>query len=408
MHILLIHQAFVGLDEAGGTRHIEMARYLAAHGHNVTVITGTTSYLTGVARSTAAVSTDKKEEIPGITVIHTWCYAALHRGFFSRLVSFFSFMFSSFLAGLRVRKVDVVWGTSPPIFQSFTAWLLAFIKRKPFLFEVRDLWPAFAIAMGVLDNPVLISLSLWLERFLYRRANQVVVNSPGFIEHVRGKGAQNIELVPNGVDVSMFQSDMDIHKKRQELGLDQKFVALYAGAHGPSNDLDVILEAAAILQKDYLIHFLLVGDGKEKIRLQSKAIQKGLRNITFLPPVKKNEMKTILACADVCIAILKPLELYKTTYPNKVFDYMAACKPVVLAIDGVIREVVENASAGLFSPPGDAIALADAVSKLSKEPEMVDQMGLAGREYVQTHFNRSMLSAQFEQILLRMLAKRNQ
>ena len=393
------------LDEAGGTRHIEMARHLAANGNRVTIITGTTSYLTGVKRASAGETQNKTEEIPGVTVIQTWCYAALHRGFIPKLLSFFSFMFSSFFAGLRVRSVDAVWGTSPPIFQSFTAWLIAFLKRKPFLFEVRDLWPAFAVAMGVLKNPILIRLSLWLERFLYRHADQLIVNSPGFIDHMREKGAQNIEVVPNGVDTSMFQPDIDPLTKRIELGLDQKFVVLYAGAHGPSNDLDVIVDAAAYLQQEHPIHFLLVGDGKDKIRLQSRVIQKGLRNITFLPPVKKNDMKNMLACADVCIAILKPLELYKTTYPNKVFDYMAAGKPVLLAIDGVIRSVVEEAGAGLFIPPGDPIAFAESTLRCLQEPEQVRQMGIAGKEYVTTHFNRSDLSAEFEKILLRLMEK---
>ncbi|MEL7643690.1 MAG: glycosyltransferase, partial [bacterium] len=153
MHILLIHQAFAGLDEAGGTRHIEMARQLASHGHKVTIITGTTSYLTGVKRQPGlgwklGSQPHVSQPEPGITVVHTWSYAALHKGFLHRLVSFFSFMMSSFLAGLRVRCVDVVWGTSPPIFQAFSAWLLSFLKRRPFLFEVRDLWPDFAVAMG--------------------------------------------------------------------------------------------------------------------------------------------------------------------------------------------------------------------------------------------------------------------
>jgi glycosyltransferase involved in cell wall biosynthesis len=414
MHILLIHQAFVGLDEAGGTRHIEMARQLTSHGHKVTIITGTTSYLTGVKRQPGPGRKLVDQPAPDITVIHTWSYAALHKGFLNRLVSFFSFMMSSFLAGLQVRRVDVVWGTSPPIFQAFSAWLLSFLKGVPFLFEVRDLWPDFAIAMGILQNRTLIALSKWLERFLYKRAERVVVNSPGYVEHVKTHGARAVSLVPNGVDAAMFSSPRDNSTARayasapgdvQKYGLENKFVVMYAGAHGPSNDLGVLIEAAALLQDDPAIHIILVGDGKDKPALMADAQARGLDNVTFIDPVAKNEMKGMFALADVCLAILKPIELYKTTYPNKVFDYMAAGRPVLLAIDGVIRQVVEEAKGGLFVPPGDARALADAIRALSQNPAQAKQMGINGQRYVREHFDRARFTNRFEQILWELVEK---
>jgi len=182
VHILLIHQAFASLDEPGGTRHIEMARVLVEKGHQVTIITSPVSYLTGktrFARRWKAV----EQPFPGVKILRVYTYPALHRSFFHRVLGFFSFMFSSFFVGLSVTRVDVVWGTSPPIFQGWTSWLLARLKGIPFLFEVRDLWPDFAIAVGVLRQKTLIHLSHWLESFLYRHADVLVVNSPGFIEH---------------------------------------------------------------------------------------------------------------------------------------------------------------------------------------------------------------------------------
>ena len=244
MHILLIHQAFAALDEAGGTRHIEIARHLASQGHRVTVLASPVSYLTGRVRSGRQAWVQKEYVETGITVLRTYTYSALHRSFLHRLLSFFSFMLSSFLVGLRVKQVDLVWGTSPPIFQGVTAWLLARLKGARFLFEVRDLWPAFAIAVGVLRNPVLIRLSLWLESFLYRRADRLVVNSPGFIPHVSGRGANWVELVANGADPEMFAPDCRGETFRRDHGLENAFVALYAGAHGLSNDLGVVLDAA--------------------------------------------------------------------------------------------------------------------------------------------------------------------
>jgi glycosyltransferase involved in cell wall biosynthesis len=295
--------------------------------------------------------------------------------------------------------VDLVWGTSPPIFQGATAWALARLKGVPFLFEVRDLWPAFAVAVGVLRHQLLIRASEWLERFLYRHADQVVVNSPGFIDHVQSRGASRVALLPNGSDTTMFDPQAGGSSFRQAHGLGDRFIALYAGAHGMSNDLEIVLEAAAQLADRPEIALVLVGAGKEKPSLQAKAQAMGLDNVHFLQPLPKTEMPEALAAADACIAILKPIPMYKTVYPNKVFDYMAAGRPVVLAIDGVIREVVERAGAGIAVPPGDASALADAIRSLAANPQNGRRMGLAGRRCVEESFDRAILAGKMAEIM---------
>ncbi len=406
MHILLIHQSFAALDEVGGTRHIEMARYLVQRGHRVTVIASTVNYLTGKSRTGRFRLAYRQDAEPGITILRAYTYPAFHRSFVHRFFSFISFMLSSFLAGLGVRGVDLVWGSSPPIFQGVTAWLLARLKGAPFLFEVRDLWPEFPIAVGVLRHPLFIRLSRWLERFLYRRADWVVVNSPGFLEHVRRRGARQVTLVPNGADPAMFDPAQDGAAFRARNGLEHKFVVLYAGAHGVSNDLGVVIDAAALLRDLPGVHFVLLGDGKDKPGLQTRAKELGLANVSFLPSVSKLDIPDALAGSDACIAILKPLEMYKTTYPNKVFDYMAAGRPVVLAIDGVVREVVETAGCGLFAQPGDAAAMAAAVRALAIDPDAARRMGAAGRSYVSRHFNRADLSRQLAELMEEMRAAR--
>jgi glycosyltransferase involved in cell wall biosynthesis len=402
MHILLIHQAFAALDEAGGTRHHELARYLRQRGHQVTIIASPVSYLTGSgADHRARVQVDDL----GVTIIRSYSLPALHRSFIWRVFSFISFMVSSFINGLFVRRVDLVWGTTPPIFQALTAWLLARLKGVPFLLEVRDLWPAFAVAVGVLKNKLLIRLSEFLERFLYRHADQVVVNSPGFIEHVAARGARKVTLVPNGADPDMFDPAAEGVHFRKEFGLEDCFVVLYAGAHGMSNDLDVVLAAAEILRADPSVRIVLLGSGKEKSRLCAEADQRQLEHLMFLPPVPKNEMPAALAGADACLAILKPIEMYKTTYPNKVFDYMAASRPVILAIDGVIRTVVEKAGAGLFVQPGNPQALADAIRQLANNPQKCRTMGMNGRNLIETRFSRNALAEKFALILDEMRKK---
>jgi glycosyltransferase involved in cell wall biosynthesis len=392
MHILIIHQAFASLDEPGGTRHFEFARLLASRGHRVTVIASPVSYITG------GHTKETHAEMEGVTILRAAVYDAHHKSFFHRVLAFFSFMISSFWIGLGVKRVDVVWGTSPPIFQGVTAWLLARIKGAKFLFEVRDLWPQFAIAVGVLKNPLLIHLTEWLERRLYRAADRVMVNSPGFSEHVQVRGARRVDLIPNGADPDMFDPNENGAAFRESNGLTDKFIALYAGAHGMSNDLTVILESASLLA-DTNIQIVLLGDGKEKPALQERAREMNLKNVTFLPSVPKTQMAHALAGADVCIAILKPIEEYKTTYPNKVFDYMAAGKPVILAIDGVIRDVVQRAGCGLFVQPGDALEMAQAIRSLAADPTPGREMGKSGREYLERNFSRAVIGEKLIDLL---------
>jgi glycosyltransferase involved in cell wall biosynthesis len=387
MHILLIHQAFAALDEAGGTRHYEFARLLAKNGHRVTIIASPVSYLTGEASSRNKQKREEPE--PGIVILRVGSTTPLHKSFIHRTLNFLGFMVASFFAGISVHKVDVVWGTSPPIFQGFTAWLLARLKRKRFLFEVRDLWPGFAIAVGVLKNKLLIRLSEWLEKFLYRHADIIMVNSPGFIPHLRQRGARRIELVPNGADASMFDPEATGEGFKRNNHLEGKFLVTYAGAHGISNDLEVVLQAAQILSKTPSIHFLFVGDGKEKTHLLRMAAALKLENVTFLPPVNKLEMREVLAASDACLAILKPIELFRTTYPNKVFDYMAAGRPVICAIDGVIREVVEQGQAGIFAQPGNPAAVATAVRQLYDDTDTRKRYGRNGRKSILKEFSRA-------------------
>ncbi|MBK9207215.1 MAG: glycosyltransferase family 4 protein [Anaerolineales bacterium] len=400
MHILIIHQAFASINEPGGTRHHEFARLLTTRGHKVTVIASPVSYITGNSTH------QSNSEIEGVTILRAAVYDAHHKSFIHRVLAFFSFMISSFWIGLGVKHVDLVWGTSPPIFQGVTAWALARIKGAKFLFEVRDLWPQFAIAVGVLKNPILIALSEWLERFLYHSADRVMVNSPGFLEPVTSRGAKRVDLIPNGADPSMFDPTDSGAAFRQSNTLKDKFVALYAGAHGMSNDLQIILESASLLTDVKNIHIVLLGDGKEKSALMAQAKEMNLSNVTFLPSVPKTEMALALAGADACIAILKPLEEYKTTYPNKVFDYMAAGRPVVLAIDGVIREVVEAADCGIFTAPGNAKEIADAIRALAADPENSLEMGLRGREYLEDNFSRAVIGDRLIYLLEDLISNR--
>lgn len=402
-HILLIHQAFVSPRDPGGTRHYELARYCAAQGHRFTIVASTLSYLTGKPADGEAL-TESKSTVGGLHICRAYTYPALHRSFVWRVVSFLSFMISSVRVALQAGPVDLVMGTSPPIFQTLSAWFVAALRRRPFLLEVRDLWPAFAIDLGVLKNPVLIALSRGLETFVYARATHILVNSPAYRDYlVREKRVPEarVSLIPNGVDPDMFQPESRGERIRRELDLDGQFVVTYAGALGMANDLGTVLRAAARLKAEVGIRFLLVGDGKERSNLEAQARELGLPNVTFAGARPKSEMPEILAASDVCIAVLRNIPMFRMTYPNKVFDYMAAGRPTVLAIDGVIREVIEASGGGLFSPPGDDAAMAGAVLRLYDAEAEARCMGGAARAYVVEHFNRSHQAQTFADLIAR-------
>ncbi len=399
MHILLLHQLFSRVDEPGHTQHFDFCRHLVRRGHRVTVLAGTRSYLTGMP----TLHPQREQIEPGFEVIPCSVAAGVHRSFFHRTLGFLSFMASAFVRGLSVQGVDLVWSTSPPLPQVCSAWALSFLKRAPLVFEVRDPWPEAAVQVGVLRNRLLIALARAVEDFLYRRARRIVVNSPGYVPYLQRHRVpeRKIAVAPNGVDLTLFDRDVAAARRefRRRHGLEAKFVALYAGAHGLSNDLDVLLQAAALLRGEKRIHFVLVGDGKEKPRLVAEARRMELDNVLFLPAVPKEEVPAVLASADCALALLKPIPLFATTYPNKVFDCMAARRPVVLGIGGVIRELVERVGAGIAVPPGDPAAMAEAVRALAADPRAARRMGERGRACVEAEFDRRTIARWVEQVL---------
>ena len=343
-----------------------------------------------------------RQKIDAVEILRAKTYASLHRSFVWRVVSFLSFMVTSVWAGLRAGPVDMVMGTTPPIFQAFSAWLVAALRRKPLLLEVRDLWPEFAIEMGVLKNPILIALSRWLERFLYWRAAHLLVNSPAYRDYlVEKKGVlpSKVTLIANGVDPNMFHPEKRGENLRSELDLNGKFVVTYAGAIGLANDIPTLLRVAQRLKGDSDLHFLFVGDGMERPRMEEMVSEFGLNNVTFTGALPKTQMPDVLAASDAFVATLQDIPMFRMPYPNKVFDYMAAGRPTVLAIEGVIRRVMDEAGGGLSVPPGDDEALAEAVSILSRNPLRCQEMGLAARGYVIRNFNRQKQAKDFLRLL---------
>jgi glycosyltransferase involved in cell wall biosynthesis len=390
MKILLIHQFFVSPREPGHTRHFEMARFLQKKGHDLIIVSSNINYQTGKP-ITKFDGYSYEKNISGVKIIRVRTATFLHRNYFSRIIVFLSFMLNSIRAALKIPDVDLVMGTTPPLFQSFSAWLVSFIKRKPFLLEVRDLWPEFAVSMKVIQNPFLIALAQGLEKFLYKKATHILVNSPAYIRFIRNKRipSQKITFIPYGTDTEMFNPEVDGRVVRKELGLRNEFLVLYAGALGQANDIYTVLKAAKRLEKQENIRFVLFGDGKERPNLQKEAKRQESSNVIFAGVSPKNGMPSVLAAADICLAILMDVPMFHTTYPNKVFDYMAAGKATVLVIDGVIRKVIEQSRGGIFVQPGDDHQLADVILKLALNREISREMGNNARKYALKHLDRN-------------------
>src|SRR5512143_2806277 len=406
MKILLINQSFVPPDEPGHTRHFEMAQYLRGCGHEMVIVASDSNYQTGL-RTVRRKGLYIEQMIDGVRVLRAYSAQTLHRSYFWRVVSFFSFMLSSVWAALQVKEVDLVMGTTPPIFQAVSAWVVAFVRRKPFLLEVRDLWPEFAISMGVIRNPAVIALAHWLEGFLYARATHILVNSPAYKEYLVGKGVpeKKITFIAYGTDIDMFNPGVDGSSVREKLGWKDKFVVLYAGAMGQAHDLYTVLRAAQRLKEEAHIRFAFFGAGKERANLEAEAQRLGLKNVLFAGTCPKKEMPAVIAAADVCLAILQNLQMFRTTYPNKVFDYMASARPTVLVIDGVVRQVIEASGGGVFVEPGNDELLAKTILELSQDPQRVKQMGKDARAYLVQNLDRRDKLAETLQLLERLVDK---
>ncbi len=238
----------------------------------------------------------------------------------------------------------------------------------------------------------MIRLAYAVEKFLYQRARHILVNSPAYKPYITGRGvpAEKISFIPYGTDITMFTPEVDGSQVRGEYGLDdpKQFVVLYAGAMGQANDIYTILRAAERLRGEAKVHFLLFGDGKEGANLRAEAERMGLTNVTFAGAAPKTRMPAVVAASDVCLAILQDIPGFRMTYPNKVFDHMAAGRATVLCIDGVIREVIEASGGGVFVPPADDERLAEVIRELAGDPARVRKMGEQAREYLVKNFDR--------------------
>jgi len=409
MNILIIHQYFLEKQGAGGSRFNQFAKYWSNKGHKVTVIAGTVDYATGNKDKRHKGKWVVREEVSkNITVLRCYVSGAYNTNFLGRLWAYFSFTVSSVWAGLLlIGKQDVIIATSPPLFVAIPGYIISKLKRIPLVFEVRDLWPKFAIDTGVLKNKLFIKLALSLEEWIYRKANLINVLTPAFRKYLieeKKVFEKKIIYIPNAADLDIMKPGEKNNWVRQKYNWNNKFVILYVGAHGVANDLWQIVNVAEKLKNSKNILFALVGDGMEKVRLRAKVQKRNLENIKFIDPVPKEKIVDFINASDVCTAILKPV--FITTYPNKVFDYMACAKPIILPINGACRELVINeAKAGLFVEPGNQDSFKKAILDLEKNQQECGRLGQNGYKFVIENFDREKLAKKYLNIIQGVIIK---
>lgn len=402
MKILLIHQYFLEPDDPGGSRFNEMTELWADAGHEITVLAGMMHYAKSAKRPEYKGKWIVKKQQGKVTVWRCHVSEAYNKNFLGRLWGYFSFVASSIWAGtFKIRpQYDLILVTSPPLFVGITALWLARLFRKPFLFEIRDLWPESAIDTGVLTNPLIIKMAYAFEKFIYRKASRINVLTPAFrttLIEKKNVPAQKICFIPNAADFRLTDQLLqrfDAQAFRQKHGLQGKFVVTYVGAHGVANHLVQLLDAAELLL-DTPVLFLLIGDGMQKPMLMEEAKRRQLHNVRFIDSVPKQEVFQYILASDLGASVLKRTDTFKTIYSNKTFDYMACKKPVLLAIDGVSRELVETARCGLFAEPEQPDDIAAKIKIYLQNPALCVEHGENGYQYAKKHFDRNTLAKQY-------------
>ncbi|HEY8951520.1 MAG TPA: glycosyltransferase family 4 protein, partial [Candidatus Dormibacteraeota bacterium] len=378
----------------------ELAKRLIAAGETVTVVTGFPNYPAGEIFPGYRGKRFMEDTFDGIRVLRTWVFATRSRGFIGRLLNYYSFPMFSLLAVRKLGPTDIIYVQSPPLFTGLAALWFSRLKRAPYIFNVSDIWPQSAVELGMLRNRFAIRLAEMLERHIYRRATRITVATPGILERlaVRGVPREKIFLLTNGVDTAAYNVSSPDRDLAKRLGLDGHKVFMYAGLHGLAQGLDVILEAAKLTRNPDVL-YVFVGDGADKPALVAKAEAEGISNVRFLPIQPTSTLPAVLNLAYATVIPLRRLDLFKAALPSKLFDSMAASRPIVAPLWGEAAALVEAAACGLVVEPEDARGVQEAVEKLAADPALAQRLGEQGRRYVVEHFNRDDIAKRLIELL---------
>lgn len=386
---------------APSARIYDLSREWLRAGNDVQVATCFPNHPTGVLYP----GYDRKwygyEVLDGIRVHRYWSYITPNKGFVKKTIGHVSFYPSALLGAGKLDTPDVLIGTSPTFFAAMVAEKIARRRKRPFIMEVRDLWPALFVELGVLKNRFAIGMLEKLELSLYRRATRVVTVTEAFRQNLidRGVPAEKIKTIPNGANVDFWIDRGEGEPLRERLGLAGKFVLLYIGAHGISQALSSLIRAAARLRDLPEVHFLFVGEGAEKEKLMQLASSEKLQNVTFLDPVGKDEVRAFYSLADAALVPLRDIPLFDTFIPSKMFEILSMGRPIIGCLRGEAAQILERSGGAVIVPPENDEALAAAVRELLADRERRLMMGVRGRAFVVDHYSRAALAASYLELM---------
>ena len=387
MRILYFVQYFNLPHEPGGSRAYQFARAWVREGHQVTVVTGAVNHKTLAVPEAHRGRLVVREEVEGIRLLRVWSYAGIRGSFRKRLLNFLTYALTAALVGwVRGGPADVIFASSTPLTVGLPGWFNALVRRRPWVFEVRDLWPQSAVVAGVLSARALpVRLAAWLSRRFYRSARRIVAVTRGIVEGLveEGIAREKILLVPNGVDDWMLEAA----ENPVEIE-DSPLRVIYCGALGRMNSLPQILDAAAHLHREP-VEIVFIGDGDERSRLEERVRREGLEAVRFVDALPKREAFEELRRAGALVVTTWDVAFQKMVLANKLFDYLAAGRPVIVAAAGEMAELVEEAGCGFVVPPEKPEQLAEAMVRMAGLDERERRaMGAAGRRYILDRYQR--------------------
>ncbi len=405
MKILFLTDNFPPEVNAPASRTYEHCAEWVKKGAEVTVITCVPNFPMGKVFPGYRNKLIQKEMISGIKVIRVWTYMSPNVGLMRRTLDFISFMVSAFIAGLTVRT-DLIVATSPQFFTAIAGWLLSIFKFKPWVMEVRDLWPDSILEVEAVKSTRMLGVFFRIEVWMYKHARMIIAVTDSFKQRIIGKGIteEKIYVVKNGANLSLFSPRLpDLVRKRSVCG-ENRWLMSYIGTHGMAHGLDFILDCAPDMDA-MGITLLFVGDGAKKGELEARIRQENLTNIVMLPPAPKEEVPALLAISDFALIPLRKADLFETVIPSKIFEASAMKIPVLLGVRGESRRLVEHYQAGIAYEPENKAELFRAVTSLMSDKELYERCRNGG-EKLAADYNRKQLAGELLDLLEKAAGKR--
>lgn len=413
LKILYISQYFPPEMGAPAARVSELARHWVAAGHEVTVLTGFPNHPDGVVRPEYRERFWRgfcRENFHGAKVLRTFLLPFPNRKSHERILNYTSFCMSAAMAASFVERPDVVIATSPQLLVGISGWWASRIKKVPFVLEVRDLWPESLAGAGVGTATSLMYRSIGkVASFLYRHADSVVVVTPAFRDHLVREWnvpQEKISIVQNGVETALFGPQESASDIRAQVGAKDKFVVSYIGTLGLAHGLETLVSAAERLQGTAPeVVFMLVGEGADRERILALAQSKRLTNLVFIPQQSREKIPAYISASDACLVTLKGKEVFETVIPTKMLEFMSCARPVILAVRGQAKRLMEVANGGICIEPDNPQALCSAILRLREQPELREEMGRSGRSYIIRELSRERTAEQYLAVLQRILGE---